>query len=169
MTERWLPVVGYEGYYEVSDEGQVRSIRTNFGNPRERLLKPQPTHDGYQRVELSKDNEQERRHVSHLVLEAFVGPRPAGLQACHGDDDGSNNRLSNLRWDTRRANYDDAIRNGNRKGEKHHGATITEEVARQIKVLAANRSIWAREIADKFNTTVHVVRNIRNGKTWAWV
>jgi hypothetical protein len=52
-----------------------------------------------------------------LVLEAFVGPRPAGMEGCHWDDDPTNNHLSNLRWDTRSANARDAVRNGRNQGK----------------------------------------------------
>jgi hypothetical protein len=57
-----------------------------------------------------------------LVLEAFVGPCPDGLEACHWDDDPTNNRLSNLRWDTSIANKRDMARNGggNQNAHKTH-------------------------------------------------
>lgn len=70
---------------------------------------------------------------------------------------------------TQRANYDDAIKNGNRKGEKHRAATITEATARLIKTAATDRTRLARDIAREFQTTIHVVHNIRNGKTWTWL
>lgn len=167
--EVWLPVVGYEECYEVSDGGNVRSIRNNHGNRRQRPLKPELTQDGYYRVTLSDIDSKERRHVSHLVLEAFVGPRPEGMVACHGDDDGTNNKLANLRWGTPRSNYDDKIRNGGGRGSKHGAAQIDEVTARAIKAEAANRSILARDIASKYGVSVNIVRNIRNGNSWGWL
>lgn len=169
MTERWLSVVGYEDHYEISDIGRVRSIRTNFGNRRSRVLKVRPTHDGYGYVELSRDNVQRKRKVHHLVLEAFVGPRPAGMLACHDDDDGMNNRLGNLRWDTPRSNYDDVVVSGAHKGSRHPAAKITEEVARKIKFASADKTRLARDIAAEFGATVAIVRNIRNGSSWSWL
>lgn len=99
MTERWLPVVGHEGY-EVSDYGRVRGPKG---------LRPiyAKSHRPVQRVYVGKV-----RYVHHLVLEAFVGPRPDGYECCHADDNPANNHLSNLRWDTRSANSIDAVRNG---------------------------------------------------------
>ena len=115
--ERWLPVPGFEGYYEVSDHGRVRSVtrRIHLYGGRTpispgRVLKPDTSH--WHRVKLSKDGQVTRKSVHRLVLEAFVGPCPEGMECCHWDDDHTNNHLSNLRWDTRSANRLDAVRNG---------------------------------------------------------
>ena len=117
-NERWLPVVGYEGIYEVSDHGRVKSLArviiASNGQRRpvrERILKaaPRPRHH----LNLHRDGICANRYVHHLVLEAFVGPRPEGMEACHWDDDPDNNNLSNLRWDTHSENSRDKIRNGN--------------------------------------------------------
>lgn len=167
--KNWRPVVGFEDYYQVSDEGDVVSTRNNHGNPRWRPVKPGVTWDGYLRCGLSKSGVKSKKHVAHMVLEAFVGPRPEGMLACHNDDNGLNAKLSNLRWGTPRSNYDDTIRLNSRKGEKHGCCTITEDIARQIKLVASDRTILARDIAIKFGTTVNVVRNIRNGASWSWV
>lgn len=112
-TERWLPVLGYENKYEVSDLGRVRSARLG------RLLKPLPCVGGYAQVCLySSGRDTGKFHLIHkLVLEAFVGPRPAGMQACHfPDQSGTNNRLSNLRWDTPKANAAERRSPGGRGG-----------------------------------------------------
>lgn len=114
MTERWLPVVGDSGY-EVSDAGRVRGldrvlIRTN-GRPypvRGVMLRPQPTKPGYRKVEIGPRT----RHMHALVLEAFVGPCPDGMECCHENRDRADNRLSNLRWDTHSGNMRDALRHG---------------------------------------------------------
>jgi hypothetical protein len=126
-SERWLPVVGYEGEYEVSDLGRVRSFsrmvyagrgweRLQAG----RLLKARTDHRGRPTVGLCRNGKQHRRPLHHLVLEAFVGLRPPGMECCHYDDDPLNNKLENLRWDTKSANMRDQVRNG-----RHHGARKT--------------------------------------------
>lgn len=117
--ERWLPVVGFEQFYEVSDHGRIRSLprrtRVRSGGTRllgSRILKPYPTSKGHLGVHLCGDGTRRRAKVHHLVLVAFVGSRPAGLLGLHNDGDFSNNCLSNLRWDTYSANNLDAVRHG---------------------------------------------------------
>jgi hypothetical protein len=102
---RWLPIPGYEGRYEVSDDGQVRN--------QTRLLKLHRTNKRYWQVGLCAGGRSSNRLVHHLMLEAFVGPRPPGLLALHADDDRDNNTLPNLRWGTYSENAFDRIRNGN--------------------------------------------------------
>ena len=114
--ERWLPVVGYEGLYEVSDQGRVRSIgrldRTNHMHA-PCVLKEQPEErTGHRRVYISVDGVKSYLRVHRAVLEAFVGPCPEDMEACHWNDDPSDNRLENLRWDTKKANRQDCVRNG---------------------------------------------------------
>lgn len=166
MTENWKPVVGFETHYEVSDLGNVVSIRNNHGNPRRRALKAGVTRDGYLRVELSKSGEQTKKHVAHMVLEAFVGPRPAGMQACHGPAGQKDNSLTNLRWDTPASNYQDRTDAGFLQGEKHHQCSITEATAVKIKALLKENKLTARQIAQQLGTTIWVVYGISHNKTW---
>lgn len=109
-------------------------MRRAGGRPlsvRGRILKPTADSDGYLHVGLCRDNRKRTRSVHLLVLEAFVGPCPEGLEGCHANDVKSDNRLTNLRWDTRSANTYDRIRNGNhysaRKTECDNGHPFTEE------------------------------------------
>lgn len=119
--ERWLPVVGFEGRYEVSDQGRVRglarqcaagkSIRRSVPS---RLMTP--FGKKYLRVALASGGHRTRNyHVHTLVLEAFVGPRPAGYQACHNSGNAHDNRAANLRWGTASENVLDTIRHGNHR------------------------------------------------------
>ncbi len=119
-SERWLPVVDWEGLYDVSDLGRVRSLPRRVrvrGNGTRimggQLLKPRPESDGRQLVSLSRENNVVASRICILVLKAFVGPRPPGLVACHGNDIPSDDRLVNLRWDTESANAIDRVVNGN--------------------------------------------------------
>lgn len=124
MTE-WRAVVGYEGLYEVSNVGDVRSVdhvlergtlrqRTHRG----RLLKAYARFDvnrptgGHRRVTLSRNGVVAYKYIHRLVLEAFVGPCPEKHEGCHRDDDCENNSVSNLYWGTRKQNMADALRNG---------------------------------------------------------
>lgn len=116
--EQWLPVVGFEGSYEVSNQGRVRSLARTVdrsGLPVRisgRVLKPWIQKGGYPAVTLRSDGRSFGRAVHTLVLHAFVGPRPDGMDACHQDGNPVNSSLSNLRWDTRSGNMQDALRHG---------------------------------------------------------
>lgn len=125
VPEQWKPVVGYEGRYRVSSRGRVRSLsrviidkhnrtRTVSGRILTQTMRGNARRQ-YLAVTLSRGGVSETRQVHHLVLEAFVGPRPPGTLACHFDDDHENNTLGNLRWDTPKSNVQDRIRNGTRQ------------------------------------------------------
>lgn len=115
MTEEWRPILGYEGIYEVSDHGRVRSldrIDANGHFRRRKVLKACANAHGYFVVGLCRDGVAREGKVHILVLQTFVSERPAGHDACHYDGDQSNNSLPNLRWDTAKNNIADRSRHG---------------------------------------------------------
>lgn len=118
-VEQWLPVVGFESLYEVSDLGRVRSLDRvdTLGRLRRgRIMTGTIDGEGYRSYGLTpKDPDgmtlRTKMWLGHaLVLTAFVGPRPAGMEACHANDVPDDNRLQNLRWDTPEANRADKAR-----------------------------------------------------------
>lgn len=121
--EKWKAVPKYEGFYEVSDQGRVRSLDRIVSDGRRmkgKLLSPNRLLRGHLHVGLWKNGKVENILVHRLVLLAFVGPCPAGMEACHWNDISDDNRLENLRWDTLSANSRDALRNG-----RHYNANKT--------------------------------------------
>lgn len=127
MSERnevWLPVVGFEGSYEVSSLGRVRSmdrvvwcsgpVKGTYPSLKKgRLLAPGRMNElGHLSVALGKGNSQ---CVHTLVAAAFHGPRPTGLDVCHRDGDAGNNREGNVYYGTRSANNRDITLHGRRK------------------------------------------------------
>ncbi len=140
-VEQWKPVVGFEGHYEVSDTGRVRSIprvvrtATRLRQTiRGRLLRPTPARSGHLSVDLRNNERRKMSRVHRLVLEAFVGPAPAGTEGCHRDGDPTNNALENLRWGTRSDNEGDKKRHGtDNAGERHGLARLCEEDVRRIR------------------------------------
>ena len=114
-VEEWKPVLRYEGLYEVSSLGRVKSLR--FG----RLLTSNSRNrDGYPVVSLSRAGTAKMVLVHTLVAEAFIGPRPPGQVVCHHDDVPDHNAVSNLRWGTQSENAFDKVRNG-----RHHMTSRT--------------------------------------------
>lgn len=125
MTEHWKPIPGYEGHYEVSDRGRVRSIERTIirknGIPQRiagRVLRPATGTKGHQHVELWRDNQAMSRYVHHLVLEAFTGPQPEGMECCHNNGNPADNTVENLRWDTASSNGYDRVRHGTHPASK---------------------------------------------------
>lgn len=114
--EEWRPVVGWEGLYEVSDRGRVRSLTRKDAHGKTRvgrILSLNRGRDGRLIAHLYRgDGTRSARKAHALVLEAFVGPRPDGHEALHWDDDCANNAVSNLRWGTASENRYDLVRNG---------------------------------------------------------
>lgn len=165
MSEIWKVIPGL-GLYEVSDHGRVRSLRR--GAPM--IMKPNKVGRGYHALSLWADGVAHRRYVHHLVLLAFIGPRPSGMEACHGDADITNNRLSNLRWDTHSANVRDTIRHGNftspaPRGEANGAAKMTaERVSEARRLHAGGRSI--RSLAKQFRVSKPTMQSILRRITW---
>jgi hypothetical protein len=124
-AERWLPIPGFEGRYEVSDHGLVRSLDrvqvNRLGRRRfwpGQMLKIQMTPNGYSKVCLGGVN---WRLVHRLVLTAFVGPCPDGMECLHGNDVRTDNRLANLSWGTHEENQQGAVERGrNYEAAKTH-------------------------------------------------
>lgn len=120
MNENWAPAPGYEGLYEISDLGQVRSVKRvvtrSNGRPHtvaSRLRKPQAVARGHLKVMLSNlDGTLSGVYIHRLVLEAFVSPRPEGLIGLHRDGDPTHNHVSNLYWGTYSDNALDSVRHG---------------------------------------------------------
>lgn len=126
--DEWRPISGFDGY-EVSRHGRVRSlhrvIMRRNGSPKtinERILASFTVPPvGYRYVHLWSKNRRTSRGIHVLVLEAFVGPHPDCMDACHNDGDPTNNDMSNLRWDTHAENGRDIVRHGrHREANKTH-------------------------------------------------
>ena len=177
MNEIWKPVKGYEGLYEVSNEGRVRSLdrevkRTSKLNKpclmslTGRLIKPRLLKRGYLAVDLYCCGNQSTHRIHRLVLEAFIGLAPDGMECCHYDDDPFNNHLSNLRWDTHQNNLIDLEKNGGRaKGSKIPSSLLTEAQVSKVK-WALSHSFTQAEIARHYGVAHQLIHYIAINKTW---
>lgn len=118
-TEQWAPIPGYEGLYEVSDHGQVRSLprtatRKNgvTQQVKGRTLKVAIRADGHAQCSLWKENHGKTHKVHRLVAAAFVPGQRDGVEVCHNNGQDADNRAENLRWDTRSSNMLDRQKHG---------------------------------------------------------
>lgn len=115
----WSDIPGYEGYYQASSDGQIKSlsraVKTKGGGVRltaETILKPTPDADGYYSVGLHKDGVYRTFRVHRLVAYTFL-PNPNNLPVVHHiDGNNQNNALSNLKWVTVSENTQDAVDRG---------------------------------------------------------
>lgn len=113
IPERWLPIPGYEGYYEASDLGRIRTLPRSFRKSFVRVLKPWTKPCGHLMVALSVNGRLRSHDVHRLVALTFLGAPPSPHhEICHNDGNPANNVPSNLRWGTRSENILDAVRHG---------------------------------------------------------
>lgn len=174
MSESWLPVVGYEGLYEVSDQGHVRSldkmIPTWTGTLRlhkGRMLTPSPDTAGYFRVGLVDANGDKKAvKVHRIVAKSFV--KGEWLTVNHVDGDKSNNAASNLEWCSQRDNNIHGIRSGliaPTPGESNGNSKLTEDAVRYIRRLV-KAGMKLAHVGNVFGIHSSYVRSIVNRTAW---
>lgn len=150
--ELWKPVKGYEGLYEVSNLGGIKSLarwRKNGENSgywqQEKILKQTHTTTGYLKVELSKNKKRSSFKVHRLVAEAFIANPDNKPNINHKDGNPLNNKAENLEWCTQQENIIHALRTGLKK--KLH---IPKE---ELKHLYIDKNLTAKEIGEMYNVT----------------
>ena len=166
-TPRWAPVPGYEGIYVASTDGRVRS--TPGGRRSGLPLVPHFTNSGYAVVSLWKDGGRRRETVHSLVLAAFVAPRPPGGECRHLNGDSRDNRLTNLKWGTRKENFEDMRRHGTTNAGSRHGmAKLVEADVRKIRARAAGGERLS-DIAGDFPVSAKHLGDIVRRKRWGHI
>lgn len=162
IMEEWRPVVGFEGFYEVSDFGNVRSRGVS--------IKPWiNAGTGYPMVDLKVYGKVKKLSVHRMVLFAFRGPPEEGKVCCHEDGNPRNNKLENLRWDTSAANAADLKRHGRALlGVKNHKTKLTAEKVLEIRERLRFGQTCAH-ISRVFKVTPEAINAIKLGKNWAWL
>lgn len=123
--ETWKDVPGYEGYYQVSDQGRIRSLdrtvrdsRTGSKTISGRILAPGTANRPYLTVVLHLTGSRRTRTIHSVVAEAFLGPRPKGLNVCYLNGDGKDNRLTNICYDTQSRNIKDTVDQGTHRNTR---------------------------------------------------
>lgn len=155
--ENWKNVVDFEGIYEVSDLGNIRSAKTK------QLKKITIDNHGRPYLGLWKNNKQKIVKPHKLVLEAFVGKAPKGMECCHNDGNQKNNKLDNLRWDTPKNNHADKLKHGtSNTGERCNWAKLTK--VQVIAIRADTRT--QKEIAVEYGVQQSQISRIKNGIRW---
>jgi hypothetical protein len=158
--EEWRSIIGFEGYYEVSNKGNVKRVNQACGTSEGKRLKPQLTWSGYQYVDLTRDGEKrQRRPVHRIVIESFVSVRLPGQQINHKDGNKANNQLSNLEYVTASENCKHAYAMGLSKAPR---TKLTEQEVREIRKYAGSRT--HKEIAEDYGVDKSLISHIRRRK-----
>jgi len=194
--EKWASVC--DGWYEVSDLGNVRRLKPGRSTFVGRPVMPLMSAGGYAQVCLRSDSETKRWYLHHLVISAFVGERPEGMVINHKDGNKTNNKLENLEYVTYAENSKHARDNlfyrrgpkmekkplkGLAKGDRHWTRTSPEKIARGDKmphckltpemVVEAKRRVAAGEkqitVAKEFNISVAQMSRIIRGIRWTYL
>ena len=159
--EIWKDIPNYEGMYQVSNLGRVKSLKFN----KEKVLKPLPNRRGYCKVILCKGGAQKQKSIHRLVLLAFVGE--SELEVNHINGIKTDNSLENLEYCTRRENIRHACDTGlnvGTKGENHHNSKLTRACVERIKY--GHQGITLQAIAKIYGISKQNVSDIRLEKAW---
>lgn len=159
---------GCDGY-AVGDDGSIWSCRRRLGFGYRSVwfpITPSKGTTNHYSVMFRINGKQKRRSVHSLVLEAFVGPRPEGMECRHFPDrDPANNQLSNLQWGTPKENADDKIVHGtDGRGARNAMAVLDDESAKAVYKEYQVKT--GAELATEFNVTPGAMRAICRGSTW---
>jgi hypothetical protein len=173
MIEEWRPVSGFDGFYEVSNRGAVRSLdrtvsrsdgrkRRAIGRP----LKQSLNAAGYPVVTVCDNPRHITIRVHRLVAAAFL-PNPHGLPMVnHIDSNPKNNAVENLEWCDALHNMQHAARAGRvRRGENHSSCKLSEEIVRQIRQSPLNHEACAKI----FGVTPGMIGHIRSRRSWTHI
>ena len=162
--EEWRPVVGYEGWYDVSSKGNVRRIgRRGRGVPYKILT---PKQGDYPRVTLSKFGRKSTLLVHRLVAIAYLQQIDGKPEVNHKDGEKWNSVPENLEWVTTSENAYHALRTGLRKcGEQMKNAKLTNQDAINIKKqVREGRSMLS--LSKEYGLSFAAVQRLNTGKTW---
>lgn len=173
MAEEWRAIQGYEGDYEVSSEGRLRSLtyRGKSGTHKRctPLLLRLKRRSGYQAYCFSRQSSRRTLNVGPLVLAAFVGEKPPSTECTHLDGDPTNDRLDNLAWRTHAENEQDKKAHGTATiGERCHQARLNADQVRAIRLrVASGERVLA--IASEYGVDPDTIYLLVNRKTWRHV
>lgn len=169
QVEIWKNVVGYEDIYEVSSFGRVRRISIAPGRRPGGLLRPAKTSGGHRDIGLYKCGRGKRFGVHVLVLTAFRGPSPPGLECRHLDGCPWNNHLGNLAWGTRSENMADRLKHGVANvGDRHWKHKLSPDSVRMIRSMVAG-GMMQKDVASYFGVNFSTICDVIRGRTWSWL
>ncbi len=174
MKEKWKNILGYEQIYEISNLSRVRRIKGGPGAKIDRILSQFFRGRGkhkYLCVTLSGGNTKScKRPIHRLMLEAFVGLCPLGMECRHLDGNAHNNRLNNIQWGTSQENTNDITGHGTKAcGEKLPQSKLNDSKVRKIRQLYGTGGWTHRKLAEIFNVSHYAIWRVVTRRTWEHV
>ncbi len=177
-VEEWRAIPGYEGFYEVSNLGRVKSLgrvverKNNRSHSVRGGILKLGEKNGYVQTKLTIANVRRDKNVHVLVASAFIGPRPEGLIVLHGENGKLDNSVGNLSYGTyKQNNAQDRHRDGTAcTGEKHYNAVLTVEKIWLARAIVPNGPRGTlRRLAAEWGVTDATLSLAVSGKSWAYV
>lgn len=169
--ENWKPIQGFEGVYDVSDLGRIRSYKNyNHGLKKEpTVLRLSLNNSGYPHVGLLFEGKRLQKTVHRLVAEAFL-PNPHGhAEIDHKNGNKTDNRVENLEWVSRTENQVRAWQSGLKvplKRERNPASKLTVAKAKEIKELYATGKYTTRQLGEMYGVSKTAVGFVLRGETW---
>jgi hypothetical protein len=164
-SEVWKDIVGYEGLYQVSNLGNVKSLGNEFSR-KERVLKPSLQSKGYLTVVLQKNGIRNMVLVHRLVAEYFVSNPLNKPQVNHINGVKTDNNIENLEWVYHRENLDHAIKNNlTLKGEENRNSKLKDVDVVKIHSLL-QKGITTKELSESYNVSYSTIDGIRTNRYW---
>jgi len=169
-SEMWLPVIGYEKYYKISNKGRLRRILKKSSLKYGNVLKPAKSRCGYYLAVMSVNGKCKSFSVHRLVAKAFI-PNPENKpQVNHIDGVKANNFVENLEWNTASENVLHAFRTGLEKplqGVKHPMSKLTDKDVLKIRELLKTMTTTA--VGKIYGMNRNSMLNIKKGHTWSHI
>lgn len=171
----WKNIPGYGGHYQASSDGRVRvkdriimKVHSRSGNIESFFYKGKELRTttfryGHKMVSIGVNGVKYTLHIGRLVLMAFRGLPPEGMECCHNNGDSGDNRLRNLRWDTHHNNNQDRKKHGRYASKEEH--PMAKLSLADVKKIRRSRST-GKKLAEKFDVGQSQISRIKKGKSW---
>lgn len=166
MIEEWRPVIGFEGIYEVSNFGEVKSLPRNGTVLAAKTLMGFIDGGGYQQVLLTEKRIHKKIH--RLVAEHFIVNHENKPCINHIDRDRSNNRVDNLEWCTHKENIAHMYKMGYKAAEMENHSQSKLDSTQLLTIISCLPSLTSYQLSDYFRVHVATIRNIRKGNHWIY-
>lgn len=164
--EEWKPIEGYDGRYEISNYGRVKSLDSRHPKHHSKIMKPWEGNKKYLYIDLRGDNKRKTYAIHRLVLDAFIEKNPGGKQCAHWDGNPQNNHVSNLRWATAKENIEDRKRHGRTANGVNQGsAKLDEKCVKTIKKLNGI-GLSKYEVGHLACVSYSTIERIWKGEAW---